>query len=264
MIKRRTLAIAAASAAVVISSLMCELDTRESDQLLESQNLTSVALEATRFSVDLTATAAAQLPPSSTPLPPATETPALPPPSATTAPDAEIGGLDLANLPPALVSHSDPTADVVICETGQQVDDPAADIVSVEIFEASILEIDDGGFMARIGLAAPANETYLLDWSASLLAAVAPQSSSTYTYTLNEIHADVSTVGVIDPSGAGMVSGTEANSFIDDQGFIWVHLGSDLGFLHIQSFHLPSADLPPEEKRCDVAPDESVFVINLP
>ena len=250
---------------LMMTSLMCDFpDSRESDQLLESQNMTSIAREATRFSQDLTATAQAQITPSATDSPTAIPTDTPLPPEPTTLPDLEIGSPDFTNLPPALISYTDPSGDVTNCESGAVVDDPAADIVSVEIFESRVLEIPDEGFLARVGLAVPANETFLIDWSAALLAAMAPQGSSVYTYTINEIHANVTTVGVLDPDGAGILSGTDTRSFIDELGFVWFLLGQDPGFLQISSFHLPSEDLPLEEKHCGIAPNDSVYVLELP
>ena len=35
-------------------------------------------------------------------------------------------------------------------------------------------------------------------------------------------------------------------------------------FLQVSSFHLPFPDMAQEEKRCDVAPDESAYTLNLP
>jgi hypothetical protein len=123
VLNRRSVSFVAFIASLIFSSLMCDMPgDRESDDaaLLEAQSMTAIAVEATRFSRNLTATAQASITPSAQP----THTPTAPPtstgnPSSTGIPtstpplpaatsDGSYYTFDSNNLPAAVYSVTDP------------------------------------------------------------------------------------------------------------------------------------------------------------
>ncbi len=260
MSKRRAFSLLAATLAVVFSSLMCNIDSREADRELEAQNMTSVALEATRFSGQLTQTAAAA----------ATDTPTLHPPTDTPTPAPTNTSVPptstplFSNLPEALFALSDPTGDPALCATGATVDDPAVDIIAVEVYDPADLGFDHDGLLARITLGMPADLTFANDWSAALLGAFAPTGAITYTVKINETHNGEVRLGQVDNTTGEVLPGTEGDTFFDPHGHIWFLLPADTSFMQFASFHSPETDMPPEEKRCDVAPDSGLFTLTPP
>jgi hypothetical protein len=250
MFNRRSLTLLVAASTVVMSTVVCDvLDTRESDALLEAQNMTSIAAEATRFARDLSETAQASI----TPLPTATDTPL--PPAVASAP---------TDLPPAIFAMTDPSGDTFLCDSGQSVDDAAVDILSVMVFDPPLWDSDHDGWLARVELGAPAGQTFADDWSASLLAAFAAEGAPAFTATVNEVHAGETTIGTVDENFEDILPGTAERSYIDEQGNIWFLLPRDTLFMQFASFHTPTEDLPPEQKRCDTAPDEGPYTLELP
>jgi hypothetical protein len=266
MLNRRDISLLTVGVSLLISAVMCDvLDTRESDALLEAQNMTSIAAEATRFSGNLTETAEASITPSpqpsSTSTAPATSTPE---PVVTSAPDGPNYTFDSLNLPDAVFSMTDPSGDSYVCANGEPVDDPAVDIMSVNIYDPQLLGATHQNWFVRVELGVPTNETFANDWSGSVLVAFAASGAAAYTITINEIHAGEVTKGTLDESGQSILPGTGDSTFIDDQGNIWFLIPEDTTFLQFASFHLPTEDLSPEQKRCDLAPNEDVYTVHLP
>jgi hypothetical protein len=151
-----------------------------------------------------------------------------------------------------------------VCATGASVDDPAVDILTIEVFDPAAVGSDWVGWLARVGMGAPADETFENDWSAALLLAHAPLGATGNDFIINETHAISVTVGVIDPVSGVVEPGSEGRSYTDDDGFVWFQLPANVGRIQIASYHLPSQDMPEDQKRCDVAPDGSAFTLDLP
>jgi hypothetical protein len=257
MFDRRTLKLFAFLFSVVASSVVCagEQDI-ERLQDLEEDDATRVA--ETVQAIHLTETAVAGLPPAptDTPIPP-TETPTEPPPTLT-----PTATLDLSAL--AALLHTDPAGDTQLCSSGAGVEDPAVDILTVEFYEPAAVGSDWTGWLARIGLGAPANETYANDYSAAVRAAYASPGDQAYTFIINEIHDTTTKVGQYDPTTGVVVTGTQTTSYIDDSGYVWFQLPPEVIVLQVASFHTPTANLPPEQTRCDVAPTTGAFTLDLP
>jgi hypothetical protein len=149
-------------------------------------------------------------------------------------------------------SVTDPSGDTYFCSTGGGFGDPAADIFGIHIYDPQSLG------------AIPANTTFMNDWSASVMVAFAAPGASAYTITYNEIHAGQSTQGTLDETGQAILPGTADRTFIDDLGNIWFLVPQNTTFMQVASFHTPTEDLPPEQKRCDVAPNHDVYTLDLP
>ena len=145
--------------------------------------------------------------------------------------------------------------DTYLCETGETVDDRAVDILTVNVFEPSLVGSDHDGYLVRVELGDGADKTFANDWSFSLNLAVASPGETAYTIIINEIHAGVVSRGTLDETGQNIVPGTEHLTYIDDQGNIWYLIPRETTFMQIASFNTPTDDLPPEEKRCDLYPD---------
>ena len=210
MRSRRFLSLLAFSASLLISTLMCDVPgSSESDALLEAQNMTSIALEATRFSRNLTETAQALITPSATP----TSTP-FPP---TDTPDRPNYTFDSLNLPPPVFSMTDLSGDTYLCVNGVSVNDPAVDITTIMVFDPQSLGSTHQGWFARVELGIPANITFANDWSGSLIAGFASVGAPAYTFTVNEMHMGQHTRGTLDESGQTILPGTAESTFIDDQ-----------------------------------------------
>ena len=258
MLNHRSLKLFAFLFVVIISSVMCEFTQQlETAERIENDDATRVAQ--TVAAIDLTATAGA--PPTETPVPPTpTATDAPPTPTATAVPPTSTP--DLAIL--ALLALTDPAGDSSICATGASVDDPAVDIQTIEVFDPATLGSDWAGWLARVGMGAPADETFENDFSGALLMAHAPLGATGYDFIINETHALTMTIGVIDPATGDVEPGSEGRSYIDDEGFVWFQLPPDVGYIQIAAFHLPSEDMPADQKRCDVAPNESAYTLELP
>lgn len=262
MFNRIPFPLLAVAAAVVMSSMFCDvLDTRESDALLEAQNMTSIAVEATRFSRNLTETAQASITPSTTPSPAPTSTDTPVPPTNTSVPSDTPVPTD---LPSAIFVATDPSGDSYLCDSNTSVDDAAVDIQSVMVYDPPLWGSDHDGWLVRVGLGAPANLTFANDYSAALLGAFAAPGAAAYTVTVNEVHASQTTIGILDESFQNILPDTADRSYIDDQGNIWFLIPRDTMFMQFQSFHTPTEDLPPDQKRCDTAPDEDVYTFALP
>jgi len=240
---------------VIISSVMCEF-TQQVETLQEIEDDEGTRVAETVAAIDLTGTAGA--PPTETPFPP-TPTPTDVPPTLTATP---LNTPDLAVL--ALLSLTDPAGDSAICATGATVDDPAVDILTIDIFDPASVGSDWTGWLARVGMGAPADETFEEDWSAALLLAHAPLGATGYDFILNETHAMTRTVGIVDPGSGQVISDTHTASYIDDTGSVWFQLPENVAHLQLASFHLPSEDMPADQKRCDVAPNESAYTLELP
>lgn len=221
--------------------------------------MTSIAIEATRFSRDLTETAQASITPSSTPSPTATSTP-FPP---TDTPDRRNYTFDSLNLPPAVFSFTDPSGDTYFCTGGDPVTDPAVDILSVMVFDPQSLGSTLQGWLTRVELGAPAHVTFDVDWSGAVLGGFAPLGATEYSFTINEDHAGIAKTGVLSFDLQTVLPSTANNTFIDDQGNVWFLMPSDTTYVYISSFHLPTHDLPPDEKRCDIAPDAEAYALDL-
>ena len=265
MLNRRSLSLLAFSASLLISTLMCDIpgssERSDDDILLESQNMTSIAVEATRFSRNLTETAQASITPTttSTPTPAGTATP-----TSTSPPDRPNYTFDSLNLPPPVFSMTDLSGDTYVCASGNSVNDPAVDILSVNVYDPQSLGATHSNYLTRVELGVPANITFANDWSASVLAAHAPSGAPAYTLIVYEIHAGQHTQGTLDESGQTILPNSANSSFIDDQGNIWFLMPPDTMFMQFASFHLPSEDLPPEQKRCDIAPNDGEYTLDLP
>ena len=102
MLNRRSLSLLAFSVSLLFSTLMCAVpgasESRQAEALVESQNMTRIAVEATLFSRNLTETAQASITPSATPTP--TTPPISTPFPPTDTPDRPNYTFDSLNLPP--------------------------------------------------------------------------------------------------------------------------------------------------------------------
>lgn len=282
MFNRRALSLVAFSVSLLFSSLMCSLpgdreedERRESDQLLQ-QDMTRVAEEATRLSHEATETAQASItpsaqpthtptaPPTSTGLPTSTGVPTSTPPLPAATSDGSYYTFDSNDLPASMFSVTDPSGDSYWCESGGSFGDPAVDILGIHVYDPQSLGATHHNWYVLVELGVPANTTFTNDWSASVLVAFAAPGASAYTITYNEIHAGHSTQGTLDESGQAILPGTAGNTFIDDLGNIWFVIPADTMFMQVASFHTPTEDLPPEQKRCDVAPNHDVYTLDLP
>ena len=215
MLNRRFLSLLAFSASLLISTLMCDVPgSSESDPLLEAQSMTSIALEATRFSRNLTETAQASITPTatSTPTPSGTTTPVP-----TSTPNRPNSTFDSLNLPPPVFSMTDLSGDTYLCVNGVSVNDPAVDITTIMVFDPQSLGSTHQGWFARVELGIPANITFANDWSGSLIAGFASVGAPAYTFTVNEMHMGQHTRGTLDESGQTILPGTAESTFIDDQ-----------------------------------------------
>jgi hypothetical protein len=258
------------------SSLMCNtFDTRESDAELEAQNMTAVAEEATRFSRNVTETAQASITPTITPTSTGFATQTITPTSTSAATPTPTGlpaaataerpnyTFDSNNLPAAVFSVTDPSGDTYWCESGGSFGDPAVDILSINIYDPQSLGATHQFWLVRVELGMPVNTTFANDWSGSVLVAYAAPGAPAYTITYNEIHAGHITQGTLDASGQAILPGTADNTFIDDQGNVWFLVPEDTLYMQAASFHTPTEDLPPDQKRCDVAPNQDVYTLDL-
>lgn len=140
----------------------------------------------------------------------------------------------------------------------------SVDILSVNVYDPQSLGATHQNYLARVELGAPANITFANDWSASVLAAHAPSGAPGYTLIVYEIHADQFTQGTFDESNQAILPDTAGNTFIDDQGNLWFVIPPDTMFMQFASFHTPTEDLPPEQKRCDIAPNDGEYTLHLP
>jgi hypothetical protein len=258
MLNHRSLKLFAFLFVVIISSVMCEF-TQQVETLQEIEDDEGTRVAETVAAIDLTGTAGA--PPTETLFPP-TPTPTFAPPTPTPTAIPPTSTPDLAVL--ALLSLTDPAGDSAICATGATVDDPAVDILTIEVFDPAAIGSDWTGWLARVGMGAPADETFENDWSGALLMAHAPLGATGYDFIINQTHAVTLTIGVIDPASGEVEPGSEGRSYIDDEGSVWFQLPPDVGYIQIASFHLPSEDMPDDQKRCDVAPNESAYTLELP
>ena len=158
----------------------------------------------------------------------------------------------------------DPSGDTYLCVSGESVNDPAVDIKSIMIYDPQSLGSTHQDWFARVELDRPANVTFANDWSASVVAAFAPLGASAYTFTINQVHAGQRTQGTFDESGNTVLPNSADNTFIDDQGNIWFLMPDDIAFIQISSFHTPDENLPPGQKRCDIAPNDGVYTLDMP
>lgn len=260
MIHRRKIGLFAFLFAVVASSVFCATG-QDVERLQDLANEESTRVAITVAAVE-TSAAGGVVVPSDTPIL-HTATPTTVPPTPTaTATHTPVVPPDLSGL--AIVSLTDPAGDAFICNTGAPVDDPAVDVQTVEVFDPAVFGSDFVGYLIRVGLGASAADTFANDYSAALLAAFQVQNSTTYTVAINEIHADVTKVGVLDLTSGGVISDTQNITTIDEAGYIFFQVPANVAALQFQMFHTPTQDTPIEEKRCDLAPDEQVYELTFP
>lgn len=164
---------------------------------------------------------------------------------------------------PPVFAATDPPGDAYLCASGDAVDDSAVDILGLAIYEPSAWGSDHDGWLARIELGVPANQTFAEDWSASVLLAYAPAGATAYTLTVIEVHAGESTMGTFDAALQSILPDTADRVYLGDEGYVWYLIPRETTYLGIQSFHTPSEDLPPDQKRCDVAPDQDQYTLEF-
>ena len=282
MLNRRSFSLLVLILSLVFSSLMCDLPgDKESDDAAfrEAQNMTSVAVEGTRLAREATGTAQASITPTITPTSTALSTPTSTPaaiatttglPTATTTavatstPNHPFYTFDSSNLPGSMWSVTDPNGDTYWCSSGESFGDPAVDILGIHIYDPQSLGATHNNWYVLVELGVPANTTFMNDWSASVLVAFAAPGASAYTITYNEIHDGHTTRGTLDETGQAILPGTADNTFMDELGNMWFVVPQDTTYMQVASFHTPTEDLPPVQKRCDVAPNHDVYTLNLP
>lgn len=261
LLNRRSLSLLGFSATLVLSSMLCNTEVFPEvlpiDQDIFDENERAVIADAaTDDARRITETALASITPSVTPTSIPTDTP-TPTPSQTPEPPATVPD-DLH----AIFSATDEAGDTYLCDTGETVDDRAVDIIIVEVFDPSSVGSDHDGLLVRVEFGDPAIQTYTNDWSFSLNGAFASPGETVYTIIINEIHAGVISKGTLNETGQNILSGTQDRTYIDEQGNIWFLIPGETTFIQIASFHTPTDDLPPEQKRRDLAPsDGTVYTI---
>ena len=264
MLNRQSLSLLGVTAALMLSSTSCAL----LDDLLESDDEVLERLRDEReandrlatLNADRTATAQASITPSVTPIPTATPTPTVTPAAVTHTPiptsTPEPTTLAAGELPAALFSVRDGGGDTYLCETGEPVNDPPVDII-----EVTVIETQDG-LLVLVEFDDPADLTYANDWSFSTNLAFASPGETVYTIMKNEIHDGVVSKGILDETGKNILLGTENFASIDEQGNVTFLIPRETTFMQIASFNTPTEDLPPEQIRCDLAPnDGTVYTI---
>ena len=168
---------------------------------------------ATAFSLDQTATAQASITPSPTP----------------------------AKLHDSVFFITDPQGNTYICGSTESAVMLGADILSLQVLEPAAVGSDHHGWLLRVELGAPADETMANFFSFGVKGEFQVGEESEHPYLLNEGHANNHKKGVCsDSTCQNMVPGTEDLTWIDDPGRINFLIPFDTRQFILYSFGLPT------------------------
>ena len=224
MSNRRTIRVAAAALAVMMSTVVCELSASEVlDEPIRIQRTATREAQQTETTVAATKTTLVITP--------------------TITPTATLTVVPVSL--PAIFIISDPSDDANFCGEHSQADDPAVDILSVAIYAPASSGSDHNGWMTQVELGVPANITFANDHILTVKAIIQVEGETENTYMLIETNANNIKMGVCSNMSCQiMLPGTGHLTFIDDEGKTWFLIPLNSVFVTITTAHFSEIGQP--------------------